>query len=116
MWIIQPDFNLNLKLLMTIGTAANGKIGKYFLFFMIPAITVLVSAKQPTTHWEVLILLASMALQGFIALKALQSDPNATDQDKSNNMGGNGGGAPKKIEASADRPVLVSAAPEHEST
>ncbi len=72
------------------------KFGKYFLFFVIPALTVLVSAKAPSTQWEVLILTGSMALQGCIGVKALQSDPNATDEDKSNNLNGGRNATPQK--------------------
>lgn len=84
------------------------KFGKYFLFFVIPSLTVMVSAKQPTTHWEVVILIGSMLLQGFIGVKALQSDPNATDQDKSNNMPKNNG-IPKEIVINQppDKPIPV---------
>src|SRR5438067_1217223 len=88
------------------------RFGKYALFFVIPALTVLVSAKQPSNHWEVTILLGTMALQGFIGVKALQSDPNATDQDKSNNMpGGNGKPRPVVIAQPADKPIPVKEIP-----
>lgn len=86
----------------------SSKFFKYALFFAIASLTVLVSAKQPGNAWEVVILVGTMLLQGFIAIRALASDPNATDADKSDNMAA-ANGKPKEmvIKQPADQPIPV---------